>query len=161
MTAVWSITSPLALLDEWQGPAARENLHDVMLLGFTVNLPFLEKVAIRTARDLGARITVVGDAAHGDYDPIDVRLRSYLTARAACRGAFHPKLALLIGEHDIVAAIGSANPTMAGWGHNDELWTVLRSGPDGSAGGLQQLGSWLEELPPGRRDAGIRRGVAA
>lgn len=147
MTAAWSITSPAALLNDWQGPAATENLHDLILLGFTVNLPFLEKVAIRTARDLGARITVVGDAAHGDYDPIDVHLRSYFTAWAACRGAFHPKLALLIGEHDVVAAIGSANPTMAGWGQNDELWTILRSGPDGSAGGLQQLGGWLGELP--------------
>lgn len=147
MTAGWSITSPLALLEEWQGLAAEQNLRDLILLGFTVNLPFLEKVAVRTARDLGARVTVVGEAAHSDYDPIDVRLRSYFTARAACRGAFHPKLALLIGEHDIVAAVGSGNPTMAGWGHNDELWTVLRSGPDGSASGLQQLGSWLEELP--------------
>ena len=54
---------------------------------------------------------------------------------------------MLIGEHDIVAALGSGNPTMAGWGHNDELWTVLRSGPDGSAGGLRQLGEWLDELP--------------
>jgi len=143
----WSITSPVALLNEWLGPAAREDLHDLVLLGFTVNLPFLEKVAIRTARDLGARVTVLGDAAHGVFDPVDVRLRSYFTAWAACRGAFHPKLALLIGEHDIVAAIGSGNPTMAGWGHNDELWTVLRSGPDGCADGLQQLGGWLGELP--------------
>jgi hypothetical protein len=147
VNADWGITSPVALLNQWQGPTARDNLQDLLLLGFTVNLPFLEKVAIRTARDLGARVTVIGDAAHGVYDPIDVRLRSYFTAWAACRGAFHPKLALLIGEHDIVAGIGSGNPTMAGWGHNDELWTVLRSGPDGSAGGLRQLGEWLDELP--------------
>ena len=147
MSAEWSITSPVALLNQWQGPAARGDLQDLVLLGFTVNLPFLEKVAIRTARDLGARVTVIGDAAHGVYDPVDVRLRSYFTAWAACRGAFHPKLALLIGEQDIVAAIGSGNPTMAGWGHNDELWTVLRSGSDGSADGLRQLGEWLDDLP--------------
>ncbi len=147
MSAEWSITSPVALLNQWQGPAAHGDLQDLVLLGFTVNLPFLEKVAIRTARDLGARVTVIGDAAHGVYDPVDVRLRSYFTAWAACRGAFHPKLALLTGDQDIVAAIGSGNPTMAGWGHNDELWTVLRSGPDGSAAGLRQLGEWLDELP--------------
>jgi hypothetical protein len=147
VSAEWSITSPLALLNQWQGPAARGDLQDLVLLGFAVNLPFLEKVAIRTARDLGARVTVIGDAAQGVYDPVDVRLRSYFTAWAACRGAFHPKLALLIGEHDIAAAIGSGNPTMAGWGHNDELWTVLRSGPDGSAEGLRQLGEWLDDLP--------------
>ena len=100
MSAEWSITSPVALLNQWQGPAARDDLQDLVLLGFTVNLPFLEKVAIRTARDLGARVTVIGDAAHGVHDPVDVRLRSYFTAWAACRGAFHPKLALLIGEHE-------------------------------------------------------------
>lgn len=147
MSAEWSITSPVALLNEWQGPAARDDLQDLVLLGFAVNLPFLEKVAIRTARQLGARVTVMGDAAHGDYDPIDVRLRSYFTAFATCRGAFHPKLALLIGERDIAAAIGSGNPTTAGWGHNDELWTVLRSGSNESADGLRQLGEWLSELP--------------
>ena len=58
MSAEWGITSPMALLNQWQGPAARGDLRDVVLLGFTVNLPFLEKVAIRTARDLGARVTV-------------------------------------------------------------------------------------------------------
>jgi hypothetical protein len=147
MSAGWSITSPIALLDEWQGPAARDELQDLVLLGFTVNLPFLEKVAIRTARDLGAQVTVIGDAAHGVHDPVDVRLRSYFTAWAACQKAFHPKLALLIGKQETVAAIGSGNPTMAGWGHNDELWTVLRSGPDGSANGLRQLGDWLTDLP--------------
>lgn len=147
MNAEWGITSPMALLGEWQGATARGDLRDVILLGFTVNLPFLEKVAIRTARDLGARVTVAGDAAQSLYDPVDVRLRSYITGWAACRGAFHPKLALLMGDHDIAAAIGSGNPTMAGWGHNDELWAVLRSGPDGSAGSLRQLGGWLDDLP--------------
>jgi hypothetical protein len=147
MSAEWGITSPMALLGEWKGATARGNLHDVILLGFTVNLPFLEKAAIRTARDLGARVTVVGDAAQSLYDPVDVRLRSYITGWAACHGAFHPKLVLLMGDHDIAAAIGSGNPTMAGWGHNDELWAVLRSGTYGSAGGLRQLGGWLDDLP--------------
>ena len=147
MSADWAITSPIALLDEWQDPSVNGKLHDLVLLGFSVNLPFLEKVAVRTARDLGASVTVIGDAAHGSYDPVDVRMRSYFSAWAACQGAFHPKLALLIGEHEIAGAIGSGNPTMAGWGHNDELWTVLRSGPVGSAPGLRQLGDWLRELP--------------
>jgi hypothetical protein len=147
MSAGWGITSPMALLGEWAGPAARGNLREVILLGFTVNLPFPEKTAIRTARDLGARVTVIGDAAQGLYDPVDVRLRTYITGWAACRSAFHPKLALLVGDHDIAAAIGSGNPTIAGWGHNDELWAVLRDGPYGSASGLRQLGSWLRDLP--------------
>ena len=70
MSAEWSITSPVALLNRWQGPVDHGDLQDLVLLGFTVNLPFLEKVAIRTARDLGARVTVIGDAAHGVFDPL-------------------------------------------------------------------------------------------
>ena len=46
---------------------------------------------------------------------------------------------------------------MAGWGHNDELWTVLRSGPDGSAGGLRQLVSWLDDLPQASRCPPMQR----
>ena len=165
MCGEWGITSPMALLGEWKGATARGDLRDVILLGFTVNLPFLEKVAIRAARDLGARITVLGDAAQSLHDPVDVRLRSYITGWAACRGAFHPKLALLMGDHDIAAVIGSGNPTMAGWGHNDELWTVLRSGPYGSAGGIGQLGGWLDDLPdvvamPGYVAAVLREAAA-
>lgn len=165
MSAGWGITSPMALLGEWKGATARGDLREVILLGFTVNLPFLEKIAIRAARDLGARITVLGDAAQSLYDPVDVRLRSYITGWAACRGVFHPKLALLMGDHDIAAVIGSGNPTMAGWGHNDELWTVLRSGPYGSAGGIGQLGGWLDDLPdavamPGYVAAVLREAAA-
>jgi hypothetical protein len=143
------LTSPLALLHEWQERADEADLHDLILLGFTVDLPFLEKVAIPVARAMNARITVVGDAHQASYDPVDVRMagRAYFHALASCGGAFHPKLALLIGEHDVVAAIGSGNPTMAGWGHNDEIWTVLRGGTGDAAPGLIQLGDWLRQLP--------------
>ncbi|GAA4061870.1 hypothetical protein [Actinomadura miaoliensis] len=144
----WEFASPLTLLGEWRDRTDAANLHELLLLGFTVDLPFLEKVAIPTARALGARVTVVGDASQGLYDPVDVRMagRAYFHGLAACRGAFHPKLALLIGEHDLVAAIGSGNPTMAGWGYNDELWTVLRGQRTGAPEGIRQVGDWLGRL---------------
>ncbi|WP_067490031.1 hypothetical protein [Actinomadura hibisca] len=144
-------TSPLALLNQWRDREDGADLHELLLLGFTVDLPFLEKVAIPMARAMGARVTVVGDAAQGRYDPVDVRLagRSYFHALASCDGAFHPKLALLIGADDAVAAIGSGNPTMAGWGYNDELWTVLRGRRDSGPAALGQLAEWLQLLPIG------------
>lgn len=144
----WEFASPLTLLGEWRDRTDEADLHELLLLGFTVDLPFLEKVAVPTARALGARITVVGDASQGLYDPVDVRMagRSYFHGLASCRGAFHPKLALLIGEHEVVAAIGSGNPTMAGWGYNDELWTVLRGQRTGAPEGLRQVGEWLGRL---------------
>ncbi|WP_026405346.1 hypothetical protein [Actinomadura rifamycini] len=144
----WEFASPLTLLGEWRDRADEADLHDLVLLGFTVDLPFLEKTLIPTARALGARVTVLGDAAQGLYDPVDVRSagRSYFHGLAACRGAFHPKLALLIGADEAVAAIGSGNPTMAGWGYNDELWTVLCGRDDGAPVALQELGLWLTAL---------------
>ncbi|GAB3456145.1 hypothetical protein GCM10027570_37410 [Streptomonospora sediminis] len=143
------IASPLSLLNEWNDRADGADLHEVLLLGFSVDLPFLEKVAISTARALGARITVVGDAAQARYDPVDVRMagRAYLHGFASCQGAFHPKLALLIGENEVVAAVGSGNPTMAGWGYNEELWTVLRGDRGAAPAGFGQLAAWLRHLP--------------
>ncbi|CAM5735676.1 hypothetical protein SALBM311S_03964 [Streptomyces alboniger] len=56
--------------------------HEVLFVGFTVDLPFLEKVAIPVARGLGARTAVIGDAAQGLHDPVDVRMaRPQLSAR--------------------------------------------------------------------------------
>lgn len=139
----WEFTSPLTLLGEWRDRTDEAELHELLLLGFTVDLPFLEKTVIPTARALGARITVIGDAGQGLYDPVDVRMagRSYFHGLVACRGSFHPKLALLIGAHEAAAAIGSGNPTMAGWGYNDELWTILRGHENDAP---RRSGSWAD-----------------
>ncbi|MEU2054232.1 hypothetical protein [Streptomyces bungoensis] len=141
--------SPVTLLREWSERSDRQALHEVLFLGFTVDLPFLEKVAIPVARGLGARTAVIGDAAQGLYDPVDVRMagRSYLHGLAACHGAFHPKVVLLIGEHACRLAVGSGNPTLSGWGANDELWTVVETEDDDSHALLADLADWLNALP--------------
>ncbi|MFG3249093.1 hypothetical protein [Streptomyces sp. NPDC048187] len=141
--------SPATLLHEWTERGDKQPLHEVLLLGFTVDLPFLERVAIPVARGLGARTAVIGDAAQGLYDPVDVRMagRGYLHGLAGCRGAFHPKVVLLVGEHACRLAVGSGNPTLSGWGANDELWTVVETEDDASHALLADLADWLEELP--------------
>lgn len=140
--------SPVTLLHEWdeQGDGA---LHEALFMGFTVDLPFLEKVAIPLARGLGARTAVISDAAQSLHDPVDVRMagRSYLHGPATCRGAFHPKVALLIGEGACRVAVGSGNPTLSGWGANDELWTVVETEQGASHPVLADLADWLDELP--------------
>lgn len=64
MNAEWGITSPMALLGEWQGATARGDLRDVILLGFTVNLPFLasarEKARILTSQDIARAVPPSG-----------------------------------------------------------------------------------------------------
>ncbi|MFF2159602.1 hypothetical protein ACFVWP_02570 [Streptomyces sp. NPDC058175] len=141
--------SPVTLLREWTERNDRQALHEALFVGFTVDLPFLEKVAIPIARGLGARTAVIGDAAQGLHDPIDVRMagRSYLHGLATCRGAFHPKVVLLVGEHACRLAVGSGNPTLSGWGANDELWTVVETEKDDSHALLADLADWLDELP--------------
>lgn len=141
--------SPVTLLREWSERRDQQALHEALFLGFTVDLPFLEKVAIPVARGLGARTAVIGDAAQGLYDPVDVRMagRSYLHSLASCRRAFHPKVVLLIGEHACRLAVGSGNPTLSGWGANDELWTVVETEDDDSHALMADLADWLDALP--------------
>ena len=43
-------------------------------------------------------------------------------------------------------AIGSGNPTMSGWGHNNELWWVLRGRTDRGPQAQADLGVWLADL---------------
>ncbi|MEW2279998.1 hypothetical protein AB0936_20520 [Streptomyces cyaneofuscatus] len=141
--------SPVTLLREWSERSDQQALHEALFLGFTVDLPFLEKVAIPVARGLGARTAVIGDAAQGLYDPVDVRMagRNYLHGLASCQRAFHPKVVLLVGEHACRLAVGSGNPTLSGWGANDELWTVVETEDDDSHALLADLADWLDALP--------------
>jgi|GEM_PF-7068090 len=140
--------SPLALIRQWQQRADGARLLEVLITGYTLDLVFLEKRCISMARGLGARVTVLADAHEAIHDPADVRLAgtAYQHANVSCRGAFHPKLAVLVGEEDVWIAIGSGNPTTSGWGHNDELWLVLRSSRHSGPAALNELAEWLRAL---------------
>ncbi|MBX7447202.1 hypothetical protein GR927_04315 [Mycolicibacterium sp. 3033] len=140
--------SPLALIRQWQQRPDGARLLEVLVTGYTLDLPFFEKRCVQMARGLGARITVLADAHQAVHDPADVRHAgvSYQHASVSCHGAFHPKLAVLVGEDDVWFAIGSGNPTTSGWGHNDELWLVLRSSRHQGPAALTQLADWLRAL---------------
>ncbi|MBW8486627.1 hypothetical protein [Actinomadura parmotrematis] len=138
-----TLASPLTLLEEWTRRTGGARLRDLLLLGHDVDLAFLERTAVPAARALGARVTVIGDAAGASSEAVDVRLagRDYLHALAAVPGLFHARLALLVGDGEAVAALGSGDPTPAGWNGADELWTVLRGGA-----ALGDIGMWLLQL---------------
>lgn len=141
--------SPLTLLSQWQARPDGGPLREFLVLGFTADLVFLERFAVSKARQLGARVTVLSDADHQIHNPIDVRFAGHVYQHGAVtiRGAFHPKLAVLVGEEEVWAAIGSGNPTMSGWGHNHELWCVLRGRTDSGLRAQAELGDWLQALP--------------
>lgn len=142
------IHSPLSLLQQWRGRLDGAGLQELLILGYTLDLTFIEQRAVGLARGLGARVTLLGDGQHGIHDPVDIRQagRSYQHAHVACAGAFHPKLALLVGDEDVWAAIGSGNPTTAGWGFNEELWIVIRYRRDSGPPAMAQLASWMTAL---------------
>ncbi|WP_141681250.1 hypothetical protein [Mycobacterium malmoense] len=149
MTRVrFDFQSPLALIRQWQQRADGARLLEVLITGYTLDLLFFEKRCVSMARGLGARITVLADAHEAIHDPADVRLAgtAYQHANVSCRGAFHPKLAVLVGEEDAWIAIGSGNPTTSGWGHNDELWLVLRSSRHSGPAAMDELAEWLRAL---------------
>lgn len=144
-----SFASPLSLIAEWQALPGGPPLRELVVLGYTLDLPLLERFAIPQARQLGARVTVLADAGHGVFDAVDVRFagRVYQHGTAALAGAFHPKLALLVGDDLVWAAVGSGNPTLSGWGHNHELWCVVRGSRERGAQVQADLGRWLDRLP--------------
>ena len=144
-----AFASPLSLLQQWRDDLADgDPLRELVVLGYTLDLAFLERFCIPQARQLGARVTVLADAGQSGHAAVDVRFagRSYLHGVAALPGAFHPKLVVLLGDEHVWIALGSGNPTMAGWGHNHELWWVLRGHPATGPRVQDDLGSWLERL---------------
>jgi hypothetical protein len=141
--------SPLTLLHEWRDRPDGARLREFLVIGYTVDLVFFERHCVSTARALGARITVLGDAGQASHEPVDVRHagRAYQHGHAVCAGAFHPKLVVLLGDEDVRVAIGSGNPTMSGWGHNHELWLVVRSTRARGPAAMGDLAAWLTDLP--------------
>ncbi|WP_405094592.1 hypothetical protein [Micromonospora sp. NBC_01412] len=144
-----SFRSPLTLLEQWRDRVDGARLHEVVITGYTVDLGFLEKFAIPTARALGARITILGDAGQAVHDPVDVRRAgvAYQHGHAVCRRAFHPKLVVLSGEEDVWLAVGSGNPTLSGWGYNRELWVVARGSRQRGPELIADVADWLHDLP--------------
>jgi hypothetical protein len=131
------------LLDEVK--RARE----VLVLTYTAGLEFFERFALADARALGALVTVISDATMVRADPMVVRRAGtqYLDARAVCpRGAFHPKLLVIVGDGQARVAVGSGNLTMAGWHANAETWTVLRADEDGGPTTLRDVSVFLRDL---------------
>ncbi|KJK51668.1 hypothetical protein UK23_05980 [Lentzea aerocolonigenes] len=141
--------SPLTLLYEWRDRGDGARLREFLVTGYTLDLVFFERHCVSAARALGARITVLGDAGQSTHEPVDVRHagRAYQHGHVVCAGAFHPKLAVLVGDEDVWVAIGSGNPTMSGWGHNRELWLVVRSTRQAGPAALHDLAAWLVDLP--------------
>ncbi|MFD1211091.1 hypothetical protein ACFQ36_03410 [Arthrobacter sp. GCM10027362] len=125
------------------------DVEEALFLTFNADVAFLERGILGLCRSMGARVTVIADAGIWHPDPLTMKGAGteYLVGLAAHRGAFHPKLALLVGKDRVLALVGSGNLTMGGWQHNSELWSVLRAEDGHAPQALFALAGWLELLP--------------
>jgi len=142
-----AVLSPLGLLlrDAHQGD---RQAAEVLVLTFNQDLAFLEKAALGWMEQLGARVTVIGDAAMADHDPYAVHRAgvAYLPGRAVCSGAFHPKLFVVAGEDLATVAVGSGNLTLAGWHGNDECWSVHHADTETGSAVVAATAGFLDRL---------------
>lgn len=124
-------TNPLPFLLEEERYGDRQAM-DAVFLSFNADAGFFEARILGACLSAGARVCVVADGTIWRPDPYGTKHagRSYHLALASRRGAFHPKLVLLIGPKRALAVIGSGNLTMGGWQHNAETWTVIRGDLD-------------------------------
>lgn len=124
---------------------------EVLVLSYTADLRFFERVGLAEARAAGARVTVVHDVAADLVPADDVRHAGvhYTDVPVRCRsdGEFHPKLLIVAGSERALVAIGSGNATASGWHHNGELWTTLAADRDDWPSTFHDLAGWLRELP--------------
>jgi hypothetical protein len=69
-----AFASPLSLVQRWRDLPDGLPLHELVVLGYTLDLAFLERVCLPQARQLGARVTVLADGGQSVHDAVDVRL---------------------------------------------------------------------------------------
>ncbi|WP_152915959.1 hypothetical protein [Arthrobacter sp. RIT-PI-e] len=124
------------------------DVEEALFLTFNADVGFLERGILGLCQSMGARVTLIADAGMWQPDPLTMKGAGtqYRVGLASHSGAFHPKLALLIGSDRVLALIGSGNLTMGGWQHNSELWNVLRAEEGHAPHALVDLAAWLKSL---------------
>lgn len=134
---------------------------EAMLLTFNADLSFFEARALGLCQATGARVTILADAGVWDPDPRGTRSagRGYHLGLVSTRGAFHPKVVVVVGPKRAVVAIGSGNLTMSGWQSNAETWTVFTGDTTTAPAALTTVVELLDDLT-GMVDPVARSGLS-
>lgn len=127
---------------------------------FNAYLPFYEHVVLPRLRAAGSRHNIVlmdaGECAralsHADTAP-QLAGRAYTLVPVGSRGAFHPKLLLLLGRNKAVLHAGSHNLTLAGFGRNAELTGLLALSGEECAESRELAVTWAAILQWVHREA--------
>ena len=130
--------SPLALLREWPSRTDGSALREFLLVGSRIDLPFLERDVIPTARETGAAVTVLGAAEPGSEPAALSRPDRTLALIEHTAYEPLPELVVLLGDEHVTVGFGGGAP-----GAGRRPWTVLRGSPGGVPWALAELGTWL------------------
>ncbi len=98
---------------------------------YNIDFPFYEEVLLRRMRAAGIQHHVLLIDSTMCLQAMESRPprmagRQYTLAPMACKGAFHPKLIMLLGKHKGLLAVGSHNLTLSGFGTNLEITNFIR-----------------------------------
>ena len=125
-----------------------------ILTTYNAYLPFYEDVILRRLVASGCHHNVLfidaTDLARNISSPTRrPRLagQAYTLVPMRAAGAFHPKIALLVGKKRARVFVGSHNSTLSGFGHNRELTTKIdleKGGSDSYAPLAQSVWRFLE-----------------
>ena len=112
--------------------AKRAKFEASIIATYNAYLPFYEEVVLRRLVSSGCQYNVLlldsGDLSQSLTAPTaQPRLagRAYTLVPMQAAGAFHPKVALLVGKNSTRVFIGSHNVTLSGFGHNREITTKI------------------------------------
>lgn len=102
-----------------------------LITTFNAYLPFYEEVVLRKLIGQGVQHNVLlMDAAQCAQSvsnhPPRLAGRQYSMVPMTTKGAFHPKIILLLGKNRGALLVGSHNLTLSGFGYNRELTNLIR-----------------------------------
>ena len=119
---------------EGQGQPKNGKFRTSIITSYSTYLPFYENVVLRRLLASGCRYNILlvdaHDLARSLQDPTRMpRLagRGYILAPILAGGAFHPKIVMLLGDHNARILVGSHNATLSGFGYNRDLQAALIS----------------------------------
>ena len=129
-----------------------------LITTFNATLPFYEEVVLRKLVSAGCRHNVVlmdrpQCALAWDSEATRPRLAgyAYTLLPVGVRGAFHPKVCLLLGPKKASLLIGSHNLTLSGFGYNREItnWIEVAGSKDVEGAAIlksvwSMVSQWIE-----------------
>lgn len=125
---------------------------------YNAYLPFYEEVMWRRLTAAGCRANVLlmdgrqcAAALSDEGSRPRLAGREYTLIPARSRGAFHPKLLMLVGRERGLLFVGSHNLTVAGYGRNRELTSRIESSAEDSAAAFGEawrfMRAWVSDQP--------------